>query len=74
MEDTRMPKQALFGELSQGKRPQCKPKQRYKYCLKDTQKKVRIDIDTWDDLAKDLGKWRSAIVNGVKDFEERSRG
>ena len=69
-----MSKQALFGELRQGKRPRCKPKQRYKDCLKDTLKKVRIDIDTWEDLAKDRGKWISVILNGVKDFEERSRG
>ena len=72
-EDTRMPKQVLFGELRQGKRPECKPKQRYKDCLKDTLKKVRIDINTWEDLAKDRGKWRKVFVNRVKDFEERSR-
>ena len=36
LDDDRIPKQLLYGELSVGSRPQRKPKKRFKDCVKDS--------------------------------------
>ena len=45
MENTRIPKQLFYGELVNGKRPQHKPKKRYKDCLKYNFKELDIDYN-----------------------------
>ena len=44
MEDERIPKQ-LFGELMTGKRPQHKPKKRFKDCIKNNLKPFKIPVE-----------------------------
>ena len=43
MDETRLPKQVLFGELKKGKRKQCKPKKRWKDCICRDLKKLGIE-------------------------------
>ena len=43
LDDDRIPKQLLYGELSVGSRPQHKPKKRFKDCVKDSLALCKID-------------------------------
>jgi hypothetical protein len=69
MDDTRIPKQLFYGELSLGKRKRSKPKQRYKDTVKANLKKCDIPVENWEVLASDRLKWRKAIKDGVNQFE-----
>lgn len=69
LEDSRLPKQALYGEMAHSKRPQSKPKKRYKDCLKETLTKTCIDIDNWEECATDRAKWKSTVYDGINTFE-----
>jgi exonuclease III len=69
MDDSRIPKQLLYGELRNGKRSQGGQKKRYKDTLKHNLKVCSIDVDSWETLALDRSKWRTEIRNGTKQFE-----
>ena len=69
LEDSRLPKQALYGEMRHGKRLQSKPKKRYKDCLKETLKKTCINLESWEECAIDRPKWKSTVYDGIKNFE-----
>ena len=69
MEDTRIPKQLLFGELTIGKRPQHGVKRRYKDCLKSELKGTHINTDNWQELALNPLKWKDTVKEGCKAFE-----
>ena len=47
MDDTRVAKQVLFGELKKGKRKQCKPKKRWKNCIRRDLKELGIEEECW---------------------------
>ena len=47
MKDSRLPKGILFRELKVGKRRQCKPKQRWKNCIRQDFKELVIDEASW---------------------------
>ena len=70
MEDHRIPKQIFYGELCIGKRPQHKPKKRFKDCIKSNLKQMAFDIGKWEEMALDRGEWRSHIKNACRLFEE----
>ena len=63
LDDCRLPKQVFYGELMDHKRPQHKPKKRYKDCLKNDLKDMKIDITNWDKLAADRAAWRKEIYD-----------
>ena len=66
MEDGRIPKDILYGELALGRRITCRPHLRYKdVCVRDM-KAVDIDTMFWEDLAADRTKWRSALKQHLK--------
>ena len=69
MDDSRIPKQVLYGELCNGKRSTGRPKLRYKDQCKATMTDLSIDSENWDELAKDRSRWRSAVHKGAKSFE-----
>ena len=53
MEDGRIPKDILYGELALGRRTTGRPQMRYKYvCVRDM-KAVDIDTTSWDGIAAD---------------------
>ena len=70
MEEGRIPKDLLYGELSLGKRPAGRPKLRYKDVCKKDLKDVDIDLNTWEALASDRCAWRSHVRNGLSRFEQ----
>ena len=69
MDDARLPKQIFYGELKDGKRPQQKPKKRFKDTIKMNLKQMSIDVSQWEVSASDRAEWRKLIFNGCKDFE-----
>ena len=75
MEDSRLPKQLFYGELSRdstgkGNRGTGRPKLRYKDSLKANLKRCHIDTVTWEKQAADRSKWRTTINTKVTETEE----
>ena len=70
MEDHRLPKIALFGELSSGHRNLGAPKKRYKDTLKKALGTCDIDHHQWTTLAADRDTWRQTIHQAVSSVEE----
>ena len=70
MEDGRIPKDLLYGELTQGTRPTGRPKLRFKDVCKRDLKTLEIDVDTWEVTASDRLAWRRAVKEGLSNFEE----
>ena len=68
MDDTRIPKQVLYGELSRGKRTRGRPKLRYKDVCKSTLKELYIDESGWEKIADDRNKWRSTVYDGANAY------
>ena len=69
MEDPRMPKAVLFGELKAGKRNRGAPKKRYKDQLKKQLSLADIPPNSWQDAASDRLTWRSTILKASRKFE-----
>ena len=70
MDDNRIPKQLLCGELAQGNRSRGRPKLRFKDTCKSCLSKCRIDAKTWEKLAEDRTAWKTSVNKGVKHLEE----
>lgn len=70
MDNNRLPKQILYGELQDGKRSQGGQRKRYKDCLKDSMKRCHIRTETWEWNATRRTRWRSMIHKGVQIFED----
>ena len=71
MADDRIPKQLLYGELSNRKRKVGGKKKRFKDSLKVSLNDFCINTDTWESLAADRPAWRSAITAGTNTAEQR---
>ena len=73
MDDGRIPKDLLYGELADGARSRGRPSLRFKDSCKRDMRSAGIDIETWERLAEDRGAWKSAVQGGVEQAEaERS--
>ena len=71
MEDRRIPKDILYGELALGRRTTDRPHLRYKdVCIRDM-KAVDIDTISWEGLAADRTEWRSALKQHLETGEEK---
>ncbi|KAI8510866.1 hypothetical protein Bbelb_117820 [Branchiostoma belcheri] len=66
MDDGRIPKDVLYGELATGARPAGRPVLRYKDVLKRDMKAGGIDQTSWETVAADRSRWRQAVKTGVK--------
>ena len=69
MDDSRIPKQLLYGELCVGKRHRGRPKLRYKDVLKQSLNDCDIDPKEWENLAKDRPAWRLKVHHRVHQYE-----
>ncbi|KAL8593603.1 hypothetical protein ACOMHN_039530 [Nucella lapillus] len=69
MEDSRLPKQLFYGELTEGLRPRGQPKLLYRDTLKKFLQKCDIDDKQWDFLATDRSEWKQAICKGTEAYE-----
>ena len=73
MEDHRLPKIVLFGELSTGHCEGGAPKKRFKDNLKKSLTTCNIDHKQWSDLAADCVAWRHTIHQAASQFEADRR-
>ena len=73
MEDGRIPKDLLYGELERGKRRTGRPLLRFKDTCKRDMKVFKIDPNSWEMLARDRAAWRSALRSGESECEQNRR-
>ena len=71
MEDSRLPKQLLYGELCEGKRSVGGQKKRYKDSLKASLKDMDISVSSWEQLATNRTAWRTKVSTGARAAEKR---
>ena len=71
MEDDRIPKDILYGELAVGKRPRGHPQLRYKDVCKRDMRALEIDPKSWEDIAADRSSWRCLLHKQLKEGEEK---
>ena len=71
MEDGRIPKDILYGELASGRRTKGRPQLRYKDDCKRDMKTLDINAESWKDLAADLMMWRNTLNQHLKSGEEK---
>ena len=73
MDRSRLPRQLLYGALSQGHRTQGRPKKRYKDCIKDHLKHCDIPANELESCAKDRTAWRALTRKAFSNFESSRR-
>ena len=69
VEDHRLPKIVMFGELSTGHRERGAPKKRFKDSPKKSLTTCNIDHRQWSDFAADRVAWRHTIHQAAAQFE-----
>ena len=70
MEDGRISKDLLYGELAEGKRNTGRPQLRFRDVCKRDMKAPQMDPDNWEALAADRPSWRSSLMRQLKTGEE----
>ena len=69
MEDYRIPKAILYGQLATGTRRVGRPMLRYKdACMRDM-KACNISNDKWEELALDRDSWRQTVKDGIREAD-----
>jgi len=69
MDDSRLPKCVLYGELSSGKRHSRGQYLHYKDSLKCSVNKCNISLIDWEEQARHRSVWRGIIHDGINHFE-----
>ena len=64
MEDSRIPKDVLYGQLASGSRQVERTAFHFKDPCKHNMKACKIDTDTWEDAAGDRAHWRQKRSKG----------
>ena len=70
MDDGRTPKDLIYGELVQGKRPTGRPQLRFKDVCKRDLKALNIDQNNWEATALDRSAWKQTVQMGLSKFTE----
>ena len=73
MADGRLPKDVLYGELSEGKRKVGRPQLRFTDTVKRDMKACDIPTDSWESLVTDRDEWRHTVRKGIE-TADRKRG
>ena len=66
MEDGRIPKDLLYGELESGSRPVGRPKLRFKDVCKRDMLTTGLPAGNWESHAADRGEWRSVCSRALQ--------
>jgi len=70
MDEGRIPKHLLFGELVQGKRLVGQPKLRFKDVAKRDMQAIGLPIDSWESLASDRSAWKTNCTEALLEGEK----
>ena len=73
MEDGRIPKDLLYGELATGKRPTGRLQPRFKDVCKRDLQALGINTDSWEVTATYRGTWRHTAKHWLLQYEETQR-
>ena len=73
MDESRIPRQLLYGELSQGRRKQGQPEKRYKDNLKSNLKWAGIQPNELETAAANRSGWQVKVKNAARNFENDRR-
>jgi transcription termination factor 2 len=73
MDDHRLPKDVLFGELAEGTRSVGRPLLRYKDVCKREMSFGGVDASGWEVLALDRSRWRGAVRGCAEEADGRRR-
>ena len=73
MDDHRLPKQLLYGELSSGKRNTGRPRKRFKDCVKAHLTHADIPPKMLEPETMDKSQWRSLTLQAQTNFEDQRR-
>ena len=65
MEDGRIPKDLIYGELAIGKRRTGRPVLRYKDACKRDLRSCNIDVEHWEESASNRASWRQMVKKGI---------
>ena len=65
MDDNRIPKQLLYGQLKSGKRNPGRQKLRYQDVIRVSLARCNAPLRSWEDVALTRTDWRSMISTGV---------
>ncbi|KAK4328590.1 hypothetical protein Pmani_001066 [Petrolisthes manimaculis] len=71
MQDGRIPKDILYGEIAAGKRPAGRPSLRFKDVCKRDMKQTNIDETSWEDKSSIRSTWKSQVKEGIKKGEKK---
>ena len=71
MEDGRLPKDILYGELASGYRRVGRPNLRYKDVIKRDMQSTEIKSNSWEGKAVDRVIWRMAVDDAVAEREQQ---
>ena len=71
MNDDRIPKKLMYGELENGKRNVGGQKLRFKDVAKRHLKAMEIDVSNWEQLATDRISWRSSLHSGKNTIQRK---
>ena len=69
MDEGRIPKELLYGELAQGKRPVRRSKLRFKDVAKRSLHAIGLPIYSWETLASDRSAWRTSCTEALREGE-----
>nr|VZH99042.1 unnamed protein product [Spirometra erinaceieuropaei] len=69
MDDERLPKRLLYGDVATGSRRQGGQIRRYKDTLKSSLKCLQINPTNWEELALDRPTWRRTLKTGAAIYE-----
>ena len=70
MENGRIPKDLLYGELKQGNRSKGRPRLRFKDVCKRDLRALEVGLAAWEAVASDRKTWRQAVRGGLSSYEE----
>ncbi|VDM01137.1 unnamed protein product [Schistocephalus solidus] len=69
MDDERLPKRLLYGDVATGSRRQGGQQLRYKENFKKSLRQLQINPATWEDLAQDRPAWIISVKTGAAIYE-----
>ena len=70
MDNGRIPKDILYGELTTGSQPKGCPHLKFKDVCKCDMNACHINTDNWEEAASDHAVWRSMTKTGTKLTED----